>query len=71
MFKVPNQSYTADFRALAVQRVKDGNGVRDVARELGISHQSLRNWVKADAAGTLNGTGSKRLSRQNRWSFPV
>ena len=59
MFKIPKQAYTAEFRTLAVQRVKDGQSARDVARELGISHQSLRNWVKADGAGTLNGAGTK------------
>jgi len=59
MFKIPKQAYTAEFRMLAVQRVKDGQSARDVARELGISHQSLRNWVKADEAGTLNGAGTK------------
>lgn len=50
MFKIPKQAYTAEFRTLAVQRVKGGQSARDVARELGISHQSLRNWVKADYA---------------------
>jgi transposase len=59
MFKIPKQAYTAEFRTLAVQRVKDGQSARDVARELGISHQSLRNWVKADEAGKLNGAGTK------------
>lgn len=39
MFKIPKQAYTAEFRTLAVQRVKDGQSARDVARELGISHQ--------------------------------
>ena len=59
MFKIPKQAYTAEFRTLAVQRVKDGQSARDVARELGISHQSLRNWVKADEAGKLNGAGDE------------
>jgi transposase len=30
-----------------------------VARELGISDQTLRNWVKAAAVGKLNGPGTK------------
>ncbi len=59
MFKVPKQAYTAEFRTIAVKRVKNGQSARDVARELGISHQSLRNWVKADEAGTLNVPGTK------------
>ncbi|VVE85879.1 transposase [Pandoraea sputorum] len=61
MFKIPKQAYSAEFRTLAAQRVKDGQGVRDVARDLGISHQSLRNWVKSDEAGKLNGAGTKAV----------
>lgn len=43
MFKVPKQSYTAEFNTAAVQRVKEGLGLAMVARELGISEQTLRN----------------------------
>jgi len=35
MFKAPHQVYTAEFKEAAVQRVKDGQGVIAVARELG------------------------------------
>ncbi len=42
MFKVPNQAYTAEFRAAAVQRVKDGQSIRAVSRELKMSPQTLR-----------------------------
>lgn len=59
MFKVPRQAYTAEFRAAAVQRFKDGQGISAVARELGVSEQTLRNWVKAEQAGKLNGAGAK------------
>ncbi|MGF6411568.1 transposase-like protein [Paraburkholderia sp. MM5482-R2] len=44
MFKVPNQVYTAEFKTAAVQRVKDGQSVSPVARELSISTQTVRNW---------------------------
>ena len=57
MLKIPRQEYTTEFRMLAVQRVKDGQNIRDVARELGISHQTLRNWVKSQEAGTLKARG--------------
>jgi transposase-like protein len=30
-----------------------------VARELGVSEQTPRNWVKAEQAGKLNGAGAK------------
>ena len=62
MFKVPKQSYTAEFKAAAVQRVKEGQGFAVVARELGMSEQTLRNWFKADAAGKLNGAGAKPVT---------
>lgn len=42
-----------------MQRVKDGQGVAAVGRELGISAQTVRNWVKAAQAGKLNGAGAK------------
>ncbi|WP_152650108.1 IS3-like element ISBps1 family transposase [Burkholderia pseudomallei] len=59
MFKVSKQAYMAEFKAAAVQRVKDGQGMGVVARELGVSEQTVRNWVKAEQAGTLNGAGAK------------
>lgn len=76
MLKIPKQQHTPEFRTLAVQRVKDGQSISVVSRELGISGQTLRTWVKADAAGTLNGPGAKvvtpeqmemsRLKAENR-----
>ena len=43
MFKVPHQVYTAEFKEATVQRVKDGQSVSAVARELGTSQQTLHN----------------------------
>ena len=50
--KIPRQEYTAEFKELAVKRVKDGLTAGAAARELGLVEQTLRNWVKAAAAGT-------------------
>jgi len=55
--KIPKQAYTIEFKELAVRRVKDGQSVSKVCRELGLSDQTLRNWVKAAAEGNLNGAG--------------
>ncbi len=33
-----------------------------VARELGMSEQTLRHWVKAEASGKLNGAGAKPVT---------
>ena len=57
--KIPKQEYTAEFREMAVKRVKDGLSVGAAAKELGLVEQTLRNWVKAAAAGKLNGAPGK------------
>lgn len=59
MKKIPKQEYTTEFKELAVKRVKDGQTAGAVARDLGLIEQTLRNWVKAAAAGKLNGAGAK------------
>ncbi len=46
-------------KELAVKRVKAGESIPATAMEHGLSDQTLRNWVKADAAGKLTGAGSK------------
>ncbi|MBI4204916.1 MAG: transposase [Betaproteobacteria bacterium] len=62
MFKIPNQEYTAEFNQLAVRRVRDGQGIGSVARELGLVEQTLRNWVKAAKKGKLNPLGGKAVT---------
>lgn len=59
MQKIPKREYTPEFRELAVKRVQSGQTVDAVAKELGVNHQSIRNWIKAAAAGKLVGAGSK------------
>lgn len=59
MMKIPKQEYTAEFKELAVKRIKEGLTPGAVSKELGVSDQTLRNWVKAAAAGKLNGAGAK------------
>ena len=62
MKRLPKQEYTAEFRELAVRRVKDGQSNGVVARELGLGDQTLRNWVKAFDAGKLNAPGAKAVT---------
>jgi transposase len=57
--KIPKQAYTVEFKELAVKRLKDGQSVGTVCRELGLSDQTLRNWVKAAAEGKLTGAGGR------------
>jgi transposase len=51
--------YTAEFKELAVKRVKGGQSAGTVAKDLGLVEQTLRNWVKAADSGKLNGAGAK------------
>jgi len=64
--KIAKQAYTVEFKYLAVKRVKDGQGVGRVCRELGLSDQTLRNWIKAAAQGKLNGAGGIVMSYSKR-----
>ena len=57
--KIPKQAYTIEFKELAVKRIKDGQSVSTVCKELGLSDQTLRNWVKASAEGKLAGAGGR------------
>lgn len=60
--KISKREFTAEFREQAVRQVKAGGGIGVVARELGISEQTLRNWVKAFDAGRLGGAGAKAVT---------
>ena len=62
MFKIPKPEYTAEFKELAVARVKDGQRFGAVAKDLGLNEQTLRNWVKAAKAGKLNPAGAKKVT---------
>jgi transposase len=62
MFKIPKQEYTAEFKELAVKRVKDGQCIGAVAKDLGLVEQTLRNWVKASKAGKLKAPGAKTVT---------
>jgi len=60
--KIPKREYTAEFKELAVNRVKSGQRLPTVARELELNEQMLRNWVKAADAGKLNGPANKAVT---------
>ena len=60
--KIPKQEYTAEFKELAVKRVKNGQSAGVVAKELGLIEQTLRNWIKAADQGKLNAPGGKKVT---------
>ncbi len=62
--KIPRQSYTLEFKELAVKRVKDGQSFSSVAKELGMNEQTLRAWAGAAARGALTGSATKTVSTE-------
>jgi len=62
--KIPRQSYTLEFKELAVKRIKDGQSFSTVAKELGINEQTLRNWSSAASRGALTGASTKPVSSE-------
>ncbi|GAA0809105.1 hypothetical protein Sya03_28990 [Spirilliplanes yamanashiensis] len=65
----PPSKYPEEFRRQAVALVLDsGRPIRDVAKELCVNHETLRNWVakaKQDRAGAAGG-GPQALSGDER-----
>ena len=66
--------YAEQFRREAVQLVRDGRLIPDVAASLGVSQQSLRNWARqdeadrgerGDALSTAEREELRRLRREN------
>ena len=56
--------YTQEFKLEAVRLVRGGQSVAAVAKVLGISEQTLHNWLKADQEGRLVGAGTKPVSAE-------
>jgi transposase len=59
MLKIPRQEYTAEFKELAVKRVRGGQGIAAVARELGLVEQTLRYWVSTAKGGQAQSGGNQ------------
>ena len=54
MFKIPKPEYTAEFKELAVKRVRDGQGYGAVAKDLGLIEQTPR--IEISTASLPEGT---------------
>ena len=53
MTKTPHSDFTLEFKKEAVWLVEGGQRQSEVSVSLGISGQTLHNWVKAETAGRL------------------
>ncbi len=56
--------YTLEFKQEAVRLVHGGEKISAAARMLGVSGQSLDNWVKAEAAGRLRDVRGKAVTAE-------
>jgi transposase len=56
--------YKFEFKQEAVRLVQGGETVAAAAKSLGISGQTLHNWVKANAAGQLREVAGKVVSAE-------
>jgi transposase len=64
---VPRPSkYPEEFRRDAVELVRSSPGrtIREVGRELGVNHETLRNWVNAAKRAEQAGGGSSERDGQ-------
>jgi transposase len=64
MSQVKRSRYTLEYKAEAVRLVRSGQSIAAVARTLGISDQTLHNWIKASDQGRLAGASSKPVSAE-------
>jgi len=56
--------YTREFKLEAVRLVKAGQAVSATAKILGLSYQTLDNWVRKHDKGQLTGQGAKVISAE-------
>jgi transposase len=66
---VPRPSkYPEEFRRDAVELVRSsGRSLREVGKELGVNHETLRNWVNAaKRAGSAPRDGAESISADER-----
>jgi len=55
--------YTLEFKLEAVRLAKTGQSIAATAKILGLSEQTLHNWIKAEQQGRRCTTGSRPSSR--------
>src|SRR3954467_1271647 len=64
MTKSTRARYTLEFKEEAVRLVTSGERVATVAKNLGLSEQTLHNWVKAAGNGELKSSATLAVSAE-------
>ena len=64
MTGIARARYTLEFKREAIRLVQGGQTVSSAAKTLGLSDQTLHNWLKAEAAGRLREVTGKAISAE-------
>jgi transposase len=54
--------YTLEFKLETVTLAKTGQSIAATAKILGLTEQTLHNWIRVEQQGRLGGAGSKSVS---------
>ena len=57
--KQSKAQYTLEFKQEAIRLIKSSQSIKQVATTLGMPHQTLDNWLRADNSGKLSGAGDR------------
>ena len=57
--KQSKAQHTIELKQEAIRMVKSGQPARQVASAIGMPHQTLHNWLRADKLGKLSGAGER------------
>ena len=57
--KQSKAQYTLEFKQEAIRLIKSSQSIKQVATTLGMPHQTLDNWLRADNSGKLSGAGER------------
>src|SRR3954468_7874161 len=71
MTKSTRARYTLEFKEEAVRLVNSDERVAAVARNLGLSEQTLHNWVKAAGNGRLKSSATPIVSAEQMEIIPM
>ena len=63
--KQSKAQYTLEFKQEAIRLVKSGQSIKQVATTLGMPHQTLDNWLRADNSGKLSGAGERIVTPEH------
>ena len=68
--KQSKAQYTLEFKQEAIRLVKSGQSIKQVATTLGMPHQTLDNWLRADNSGKLSGAGDRVVTPRANGTCP-